>query len=111
MILPVLYHWSPAARRDDILRAGLVPGSAACIASGVLRYICLSPNPARAWQLSGATGWGDADEWDLWQVRIGDDDEVHIRPMFGAEVEEVTVRNVIPPDRLWWVGRRSAEGV
>lgn len=111
MILPALYHWSPAGRYDEIRRNGLIPSSAACIAVGVLPHLCLSPTPSRAWSLSAGTGWHDAEEWDLWQVRLGPDDEVHVRPMFGDVVEEVNVRTVIPADRVWWVARRHTEGV
>lgn len=109
MILPALYHWSPAARHDDIRRHGLVPGSANCLASTPQPHICLSPTPSRAWSLSGDTGWPEVEAWDLWQVRLGPDDEVHVRPMGGNTVEEVNVRTTIPADRVWWVARRDTE--
>lgn len=71
-------------------------------------WICLGSCPSGAWLLSGDTGWGrDADsDWDLWEVVLGDQDEVHVRPSWGAEVEEVRVHNSIPADRLWYCGRR-----
>lgn len=107
MILPALYHWSPTSRRADILKFGLMPYSFNVVASGPLPHICLAPTPSTAWGLSGGTGWHEAEEWDLWQVRIGPNDEVHVRPEFGDVIKEITVRNVIPPDRIWLVGSRN----
>jgi hypothetical protein len=107
VILPALYHWSPADRYDDVLRHGLVPHSPAAIASAPMPHVCLSPTPSRAWSLSGGTGWYEADGWDLWQVRLNEHDEVHVRPIYGDVLEEINVRNVITPDRVWWVARRT----
>lgn len=107
MILPALFHWSPAERYEEILRNGLVPGSPPAVASGSLPHVCLSPTPSRAWSLSGGTGWYEPEAWDLWQVRLNQHDEVYVRPIFGDVVEEINVRNAITPDRVWWVGRRG----
>lgn len=46
--------------------------------------------------------------WDLWQVRLADEDEVHILPEWGRWLREVRVANRIPKRRLWWVGERTA---
>lgn len=107
MILPVMFHWSPTSRRDDILKFGLMPNQLNIVASGPLSHVCLSTSPSVAWSLSGGTGWTEVDDWDLWQVRLGENDRVYIRPEFGSEITEVTVRNVIAPDRIWYVGSRS----
>jgi hypothetical protein len=107
MNLGPLFHWSPLDRRESILKEGLVPGSNSLHGSGVF-YVCLGMNPRRAWQLSGDTDWGsEEDDWDLWQVTLRDTDEVRIRAEYGPEIWEVKVHNVIPPDRLWWVGARQ----
>lgn len=108
MELGPLYHWSPGDRREAVLRGGLQPRSASHTASGSLAYICLSPSPQAAWTLSGDMDWmEDFDDWDLWQVRLVRGDEVRIRSDFGPIVVEVKVHNVVPPDRVWWVGRRT----
>lgn len=107
MILPAMYHWSPADRYESIRRNGLVPGSPACVASGEPAYVCLSPVPSSGWGLSGDMDWAsDVDEWDLWQVRLQEGDEVHVRSDFGPVIREVKAHGVIGPDRVWWVARR-----
>ncbi|MER5608358.1 hypothetical protein AB0F93_00180 [Micromonospora tulbaghiae] len=108
MLLPDLYHWSPADRFDAISRDGLRPHSRPTVCqTTTLSYVCLSPNPARAWSLSGDMDWtAEVDDWDLWQVRLADGDNVRIRPEFGREVMEIKVFGPIPADRVWWVARR-----
>lgn len=105
MILPALYHWAPSIRRAEIFKLGLVPSSPST--SSKLKHVCLSPTPSTAWSLSGGTGWTEIDEWDLWQIRLSENDNVAIRPEFGYRVREICVRNVITPDRIWYVGSRS----
>lgn len=103
-----LYHWSPLERRPDILRNGLVPGSPSSVATMELGYVCLGTSPRGAWMLSGDLEWAENEEdWDLWQVMLADMDEVRVRPDFGPRIQEVKVHNVIPPDRVWWVGARK----
>ncbi len=104
----VLYHWSPSDRYGLIRLHGLRPNQANTVASGSLHYVCASPDPHRAWLLSAATEWcNEIDEWDLWSIRVADTDEIHVRPYFGIRAEEFKLRNPIPADRLWWVGRRN----
>jgi hypothetical protein len=107
VILPALFHWAPAERHESIRTTGLVPFSPSTIASGELAYICLSPTPSSGWGLSGDMDWAsDIEEWDLWQVRLSDGDEVHIRSDFGPVIREVKVHNPIAAERVWWVARR-----
>lgn len=108
MELGILYHWSPAQRFDDVYREGLRPHSTPTVCVGTtLPYICLSPTPSAAWGLSGAMEWvSDIDEWDLWQVRLSEGDQVSVRPEFGPRVEEIKVYGSLPADRLWWAARR-----
>lgn len=107
MQLPALYHWSPSDRFDVIYREGLRPHAAATVASGTLPYLCLSPDPATAWSLSGAMDWvSEVAEWDLWQTRIVDGDQIVIRGEFGPTVQEIKLYGPVPASRLFWVGRR-----
>jgi hypothetical protein len=110
--LSTLYHWSPAARYDGIVRDGLRPGCPPTVAGGPLTYLCLSPSPSAAWAISGAMDYvNEISNWDLWQVSLIDGDELYVRPEFGPYIHEVKLRGSVPPDRLWWVGRRYEMGV
>ncbi len=110
MNLQLLYHWSPADRFDSINRYGLIAGSPITVASSALETICLGPDPRTAWSISGAMDWvSEVDEWDLWLVALADTDNVHIRPEFGARINEIKVRNSIPRERIWHAGRRKAD--
>ncbi len=110
--LSPLYHWSPASRYHAIRREGLQPASSPTVAAQPLTYLCLGASPARAWSISGAMDYvSEVDDWDLWQVVLADTDSVAVRPDFGPYVIEVMIKNVIPPDRLWWAGRRPQAGV
>lgn len=105
-----LYHWAPTARRTTILQQGLVLYSDPVTHAGpeAYPYLCMSPRPSRAWGLSGDMEWvGEVESWDLWEVRLASGDEVHVRPFFGDEIEEIKVRNSIPADRVWYVATRS----
>lgn len=113
MILPALYHWAPASRRDSIRTEGLRPFSPPTVCTGGLAYdcICLGFTPSGAWGLSGGIDrdHDEVEHWDLWQVRLSDHDEVHIRPLFGDVLTEIKVRSPIPPDRIWWVAERTGD--
>lgn len=106
--LGALFHWSPVSRREAILREGLRPFCEPTVASGPQPYISLGPTPSAAWGLSGDMDWmADEDQWDLWQVRLRDGDDVRARLDFAPRIVEIKVHTVIPPDRLWWVGQRT----
>jgi hypothetical protein len=103
-----LYHWSPAERYASISQSGLVPFSPPVVSSVGTEYVCLGVTPSAAWGLSGAMEWAsEIEAWDLWQVRIGLTDEVHYRSDFGPYLKEVRVANTIPPERMWYCGRRT----
>jgi hypothetical protein len=109
--LSPLFHWSPADRRAAIRNEGLrlhAPATVCSDPSLTTPYICLSPRPSMAWGLSGAMDWvsSEIEEWDLWEVRLPDHAETHVRPLWGDEIEEVKVYTPIPADLLWWVGMR-----
>jgi len=107
MDLGPLYHWVPADRAEAIALEGLRPGQPSTVASEPLPHICLGLDPQSAWAISGAVGWHDVAVWDLWLVRLADDDPVTVRPEFGPRIREVTVAGLIPPERVWRVGRRD----
>lgn len=112
MIMTPLYHWAPAHRYDSIRRDGLRPASDPTVAGGRLQYLCLGPDPRRAWAISGAMDYvSEIEYWDLWQVHLVDGDELYVRPDFSPVVDEVKCRTPIPADRLWWIGRRYDLGV
>lgn len=101
------FHWSPRERREEIRTKGLVPGSASLAGHEVL-HSCAAPSPRQAWLLSGDTNWGlEQEDWDLWQVTLIETDELRVRADYGPRIVEVKIHNVIPPDRLWWVGERK----
>jgi hypothetical protein len=108
MLLPALFHWSPRDRRARIVHDGLVPGRRATVSSGEMPYVCLSPTPSSAWGLSGMGFAEPGSVWDLWQVRLDDDDQVTVPPHWGRWIREVRVHNRIHKRRVWWVGERTA---
>jgi hypothetical protein len=108
--LGALYHWSPTTRRDRITTEGLRPGQPPTQGECPLHAVCLAPTPALAWVLSepgDRLRIGAGFVWDLWMVRLQPTDDVEITTMRGPRIEEVRVRNPIPPDRLWYVGTRD----
>lgn len=111
--LPVLYHWSPSERRELIREEGLRPYRAARDREEKLRppYVCLDTSPSSGWNLSGALEdeEPEIEIWDLWQVRLSDDDKIRIRADLGACIREIKVYTPIPPDRVWFVGTREVE--
>jgi len=112
MLLPSLYHWSPAERYESITLSGLVAGSPPVTASTALHRVSVSPDPQVAWTLSGAMDWNSEHEvWDLWLVRLADGDACYVRPGFGPHIGEIQIAGSVPADRVWFVGRRDRDGV
>lgn len=109
MLLPALFHWAPTERRVSILQNGLVPYSPPVTHSaGAFPYVCLSPTPSSAWGLSGDMEWtSEVAQWDLWQVRLQDSDEVHVLPGWGPVLREIRVQNALSADRVWYVATRE----
>lgn len=111
----MLYHWSPLERREAIRSEGLQPYRPPAVTVDPAQQwahgfgcICLAPDPARAWSLSGdMQRVSEIEQWDLWQIWLAATDEVRVRAEFGDEVKEIRVFNPIPADRLWWVATRS----
>lgn len=127
VVLPVLYHWSPATNRPRIRRRGLrpttptwapvgppMPGGARVVErdedEGTQLCVCLGTSPSHAWSLSGAICARLGQRWDLWQVTIDDGDAVFPMPFYGHRLDEFRVGNPIPYRRLWLVGTRHVKG-
>jgi hypothetical protein len=113
MELGPLYHWSPADRREKIEAEGLrlyQPTVCHSLEDHLAPYLSLGTSPRGAWNLSGDTlDETGIDEWDLWEVYLGEKDSVRVRAEFGPLIREVKTLTPIPPDRLWLVGRRKME--
>lgn len=110
MIIHHVYHWAPSERREEILRDGLKVYSQPVTHTSDHRfpYLCFGFTPSGAWGYSGAIEWAnEIEEWDLWQVSLTKDDEIHIRSEFGNELIELRVKNSIHAERIWFVGQRS----
>jgi len=68
--------------------------------------ICFSPDPTTAWNYSHGT-WKSEGTFDLWQIWLEPEDEVHVQPFWGAQPIEVRIANRIPKRRLHWVAERT----
>jgi hypothetical protein len=114
MDLGPLYHWSPRTRIKSINKLGLVPRRPAVSAAegdadddGFRQDgVCFSADPATAWAYSHAV-FKVPGTYDLWQVWLEPNDEVHVLPMWGDRIIEVRVMNRIHKRRLRWVGERT----
>lgn len=107
MILHPLFHWSPRQRRLAIRQVGLRIHKPPTVSTERCGYICLSQSPSQAWMLSAAAAGGRGEDWDCWQVTLGHDDQIEVRPFHGNRIEELRIHNDIPKSRLWLVGTRT----
>jgi hypothetical protein len=104
----LMYHWSPADRREQITARGLRIRSES--AHAPIRYpmICLSPNPLHAWAMSGGTFVTDGvDSWDLWAV-YADDIRCgfEVIPNDDRTIREIRVYRSLPASAVHHVGTR-----
>lgn len=106
-----LYHWSPGTRFEAINEHGLLIGQEPVTHTDKYGYLCFAQDPETAWTLSAAILIEmepmTVVRWDLWQIRVDDDDEMHPLPYYGAEMGEIRIHNDIPRSRIWHVGSRS----
>lgn len=119
--MPPLFHWSPASRREQILRDGLRVMQDPVTHTPEFRapYVCLAETPSWAWALSGmrAEKAHEPGSWDLWQVNVngkrgavvdaGDDEhrwhEVRVHEqVLGAQMWHVATREIaaLVPKRI-----------
>lgn len=87
-----------------------MPGGARIVDSeAFVHAVCLGTSPSHAWSLSGGIWAERGAEWDLWQVTLDDDDEVHPLPFFGHRLHEIRVANPIPKRQVWYVASRTVQ--
>ena len=106
----LLYHWSPADRRQAILRQGLCPKKRSRDGSWRSPYICFCRFPNVAWALS-ATHSERSGAWDLWCVwsdEIGPYKTLNTsrNPMQAWHRTEYRGFRRIPKSKIWHVGTR-----
>ena len=125
LYLPDLYHWSPERHRSSIVRRGLRPSTPTAVWERPLKpgelvghrtedlpedsllAVCFGTTPSTAWAYSGALSAQRGETWDLWQIELAADDEVHFRSTWGNRFDEVRIVNPIPRSRCWFVGSRK----
>ena len=123
--VPDLYHWSPEKYRRSIVRSGLRPTSLTAVyerpvkpgerlghwvedlSEESLLAVCFGTSPSTAWAYSGALSSERGETWDLWQIELKPQDEVHFRSAWGNKLDEVRIANPIPRGRCWFVGSRT----
>ena len=106
-----LYHWSPRARRKQIIRRGLVPGSTSIDREWKPPYVCFSDEPRLAWILSGGFH-PEVETWDLWMVYASSSAirgyEAIIDSGHGTSyIKEYRVYHRIFKRDLFWIAERS----
>lgn len=105
------YHWSPKARRTQILSYGLLPSRKSTSTEGLdykAPYICLGDSPSWAWALSGGMKHTPKGEWDLWmtwQDKITDP-KVMGDPERHTGIYELRTEHRIYKRDIWYVGSR-----
>ena len=108
-----LFHWAPAARRKQIIRYGLRPGSRANTSSESFPVICFADSASWAWALSGDMRWTPPGEWDLWQTSLDRLVDPIILPGRGrlSGIYEVRTSSRVFKRDLWHVGSRVKPGM
>lgn len=107
-----LYHWSPVAKRKQIIRHGLLPHRRATThATPGWRapYVCFGDTAAWAWALSGGQRSAPSGTWDLWETRIADltDPKILPAPDVSNGIHEVRTEHRVMKRHLWLVGQRE----
>lgn len=103
----LLFHWSPRARRNNILRRGLVPGSRSITGEWKPPYVCYSDSPSMAWCLSGQVH-RHIPEWDLWSTWSNIPNGLEVMPLDHdqSRIKEIRIYERVWKRDLWWVGSR-----
>ncbi len=105
----ILFHWSPRARRKQILRYGLRPWCRPSAATCRAPFVCFGDSPSWAWALSAEMHWAPAGEWDLWQTTL---DRLTDPVVLASEdrlsgIHEVRTEHRVFKRDLWHVGTRA----
>ena len=103
-----LYHWAPKARRGQINRFGLKPGSLSSCRQWKPPYVCLADSPSLAWGLIGRFR-PQIEEWDLWWTSANACFPYEEIPWDDGSVREYRVYHRIFKRDLWMVGSRINE--
>lgn len=104
----VLFHWSPAARRKQILRYGLRPGCRVTTSSARFDVVCFGDSPSWSWALSGEQRNSPSGQWDLWQTSL----DLLANPTIipgetrSSGIHEVRTQVRVPKSKLWYVASR-----
>jgi hypothetical protein len=117
-LLP-LYHWSPRARRGQIIRYGLRPhmrptthtngASGREVTGWRAGYTCFSDTPLWAWSLSGGQRSAPRGEWDLWSTRMDLLTEPRVEPAdWSNGIHEVRTAHRVYKRDLWHVATRES---
>lgn len=109
-----LFHWTPKARRKQIMRYGLRPRmrpttNAEGFGGWKAPYVCFGDSPSWAWALSGMQDGTPSGEWDLWQTWSGRLVEPRVVPgdtIQGNGIHEVRTEHRVFKRHLWLVGSR-----
>lgn len=109
----ILYHWSPRARRNQIIRYGFRPRMRPTIGTDItVTYgapcVCFADSPSWAWALSGEQRHAPKGEWDLWQTTVDrlTDPIVLASDTRMSGLYEVRTEHRVYKRDLWWVGSR-----
>lgn len=103
----LLYHWSPASRRKQILKEGLCPGKLSRCGQWKPPFVCFCKSPSAAWGLS-AMMENENCWWDLWMT--------YSNTLNGYETlalgqdhtpTEYRVYHRIKKGDIWYVGSRE----
>lgn len=104
----MLFHWSPTARRKQIERYGLKPGSLDVDRQWRPPYVCFSASPSLAFSLCQHRD--QIESWDLWMVwsdRIDSTVEASFDDRDDT-VKEYRVYERIFKRDVWYVATRDA---
>ena len=103
-----LYHWAPAARRKQIQRYGLRPGSLSSCRMWRPPYVCLADGPIQAWRLIGQFRPAIRD-WDLWLTGAASLHGYEVIPWDDGTPREYRIYHRIFKRDLLYVGSRENE--
>lgn len=120
MTVRTVFHWSPTANRESILRGGLLVLSGAPIEyenpvtgepeSWKPPYVCTSPDPWTAYTyVIPMFGEGNVPSLDLYRVDLAEGDDVILRNDRTVRIIEVRVLNSIPADRVHYLATREQD--
>lgn len=107
----LLFHWTPVARRKQIIRHGLRPAMRPTTHTATgwrAPYVCFADTPSWAWALSAGQPTAPPGDWDLWQCYADRLEDPYISPAdWSNGIHEVRTGHRVPKRHLWHVGTRT----